>query len=120
MPKFIPDTVLDAQLAACEGDAVHVCSAQPTNYTEAASTYRLATQAISGGNYSKANGDVSGRKNTLTPPGATPITASGTANHIAVTQGTTLKFVTTCVSQALTAGGTVDISAIVHEVADPT
>lgn len=119
MAKFIPDTVLDAQLAVVEGDAEHVCSAQPTTYTEAASTFRLATQAITGGNYSKANGDTTGRKNTLTPPAATPITNTGLASHVAVTQGTTLKMVTTCVPQQLTQGGTVDIGPFAHQITDP-
>ncbi len=119
MGKYIPDTVIDAQLAACEGDAVHACSAQPTTYTEAAATYRLATQAIVGGNYAKANGDTSGRKNTLTPPEATPIVATGLASHVAVTSGTTLKMVTTCIAQQLTQGGTVDFGPFAHQISDP-
>lgn len=119
MAKFIPDSVLDAQLATCEGDAVHACSAQPTTYTEAVTTFKLATQAITAGNYVKANGDTSGRKNTLTPPEATPITATGLASHVAVTSGTTLKMVTTCIPQQLTQGGTVDFGPFAHQIADP-
>jgi len=119
MGKKIPDTELDAQLSVLEGDAVHVCSAEPLNHTEASSTLALATQAIAGGNYAKANGDTSGRKSTLTPPTGTSIGSSGTGNHVAVTSGTTLKQVTTCPAQALTVGGTVDIGALVHEIADP-
>lgn len=116
MAKNIPSTILDSMLAACEGDNIHVTSAEPTTYTEASSTYRLATQAISGGNYAKAAGDVSGRKNTLTPPSGTSISSSGTATHLAVTNGTALRLVTTCTSQALTSGGAVNIGAFAHEL----
>lgn len=116
MAKNIPSAILDAMLTQCEGDAIHACSAEPTTYAEASSTYRLATQTINSGNYSKANGDVSGRKNTLTPPSGTSIVSSGTANHLAITQGTALRLVTTCTSQALTSGGAVNIGAFAHEL----
>jgi hypothetical protein len=119
MGKYIPDAKIDLQLDVCEGDSVHVCSAQPTTYAEAATTYQLATQAVTGGNYAKANGDTSGRKNTCSPAAGTSIANSGTANHVAVTNGTDLRLVTTCTPQALTSGNTVDIGAIVHEVQDP-
>lgn len=116
MAKNIPATILDNMLSQCEGDNIHVCSAEPTTYTEAATTYKLATQAISAGNYAKANGDVSGRKNTLTPPSGTSISNSGTATHLAVTNSTALRLVTTCTSQALTSGGAVNIGAFAHEL----
>lgn len=119
MAKFIPDAILDAMLASFVGDNVHVCSTQPTTYTEAATTYKLATKAITSGNYALANGNVSGRKNTLTPPTAASITTSGTATHVAITLSTALLAVTTCTSQALTSGGTVDIGAFALEIADP-
>lgn len=118
MAKFIPDTEIDLQLDISEGDAIHVCSAQPTTYAEANATYQLATQAVTGGNYAKANGDTNGRKNTVTPAAGTTIDNTGTATHVAVTNGTTLKLVTTCTSQALTSGGTVDIGPFAHEVSD--
>jgi hypothetical protein len=119
MAKFIPDARLDVMLGNFVGDNVHVCSSQPTNYTEASSTYKLATQAITSGNYVLADGTTSGRKSTLTAPTGTSITASGTATHVAVTTGTTLIAVTTCTSQALTSGGTVDIGAFALELSDP-
>jgi len=120
MAKRIPDSNIDLMLDITEGDSVHVCSAEPTTYTEAVTTFNLATEAITGGNYTKADGDVSGRKNTLTPGTAASITATGTANHVAVTtlSGTVLELVTTCTPQALTSGGTVDIGAFAHEIQD--
>lgn len=122
MAKLLPDARLDLQLDIIveDGDNVHVCAGQPTNATEAATTFNLATQAVAGANLAKANGDVSGRKITISPPAGTSITSSGTADHVAITDGanTTLKHVTTCTSQSLTSGGTVDINPYDHEARD--
>lgn len=120
MPKLIPDAIIDAQLDLCEGDAVHVCSAEPTTYTEATATYQLATQAITGANISAANGDTSGRKNTYAPASGTTIDNTGTGNHVAITNSgdTSLRLVTTCPSVALTAGQTCNIGAFDHEISD--
>jgi len=120
MAKFMPDANIDAMLVLSEGDEVHVCAGQPTTAVEATTTFQLASQAIGGANYAKANGDASGRKNTLTPPTGTAIDNTGTADHVAVTSGTgtTLELVTTVTAQALTSGGTVDIGAFDHEIGD--
>ncbi len=118
MGKRILDVDIDLQLDVVEGDVVHVCSAEPTTYAEANATYQLASQAITGANYTKANGDTSGRKNTCAPAAGAAIDNTGAANHVAVTNGVALKLVTTCTAQGLTAGGTVDIGAFDHEIAD--
>lgn len=121
MAKHIPPAILDLMLQQCEGDTIHLCSAQPSSYADAASNYNLASRAIGSVNYTRSNGDVSGRKQVLTPPAAATINASGTANHVAVTQGSTLKLVTTCNTQAITAGdgATVDIGSFPHEIRAP-
>jgi hypothetical protein len=120
MAKLIPDANIDLMLDIVEGDEVHVCAGQPTTFAEATTTFNLATQAISGANYTKANGDTNGRKNTLAPPAGTSITATGTADHVAVTTttGSVLELVTTVTSQSLTSGGTVDIGSFDHEIGD--
>ena len=122
MAKVIPDAILDAMLDVAEGTILTVCSAEPTTYAEATSTYKLADVVIDSGDYTAANGDTSGRKNTIAAQTAVPIDSSGTATHVAVsTSGdSTLRLVTTCTSQALTSGGTVDIGAFKQELADPT
>ena len=125
MAKSIPDAIIDLMLAEAEGTQIHVCTSQPTSYAEASTNvgsggYQLANAAISG-SYTKANGDTSGRKNTLPAQTGLTIDVSGTALHVAVTNGTdTLLLVTTCTSQALTSGGTVDIGAFDHEISDAT
>jgi hypothetical protein len=122
MAKLIPDTIIDAQLALTEGDVINVCAGQPTTYTEAITTFNLASQAIVGGDFTYANGDASGRKWTLTPPTGTSVTTSGTADHVAITNlgDTSLRLVTTITTPtAITSGNTVDINAFDNEIADP-
>lgn len=120
MGKAIPDTKLDAMLAEVEGTNIHVCSAEPTTYTEAVTTFNLATDTA--GTYTKAAGSPDGRQNTQAGTTGTSITATGTANHVAITTttGSVLELVTTATAQALTSGGTVDIGSFVHTLRDPT
>lgn len=119
MGKFTNDLVMDASLDALVGNQIHVCSAQPTTRAEAVSTYNLASGAIDGTDYTKANGDTSGRKTTVAAQTGLSITASGNATHVATTDGTNLLDVTTCTTQPLTSGGTVDTPAFDHEIGDP-
>ena len=122
MSKNIPSVKIDAMLQLCEGDMLNICSAQPTTYIEATSTFQLASFAITGGDYTLATGDVSGRKNTLAALTGANIDNTGTATHVAVTttSGSVLELVTTTVSQLLTSGGTVDTSAFDHEIQQAT
>lgn len=122
MAKSIPDAILDAMLLSAEGDRVCVCAGEPTTYAEAITTNKLAIATASGGDFTKANGDTNGRKNTLAAKNTVTIDSSGTADHVAIanTGDTSLRRVTTCTPQALTAAGTVDIGSHKHELADPT
>ena len=122
MAKSLSDTILDAMLDLGEGDQVSVCSAEPTTYTEAVTTFKLAIVTGMTSQYTKANGDTSGRKSTLAAQNTTPIDATGTGTLVAVTNlsGTALRRITTSVSQALTSGGTVDIGSHKHELQDVT
>jgi len=83
--------------------------------------FNLAKNALVGGDFTKANGDTSGRKHTVAAKTALSIHTTGTADHVAVADDTTkeLRDVTTCTSQGLTEGGTVDTSAFDHEIGDP-
>ena len=128
MAKSVTDAVLDAALdhVADAGDRLFVCSSEPTNYTEASSTYMLAqhtmTEGDGGGDYTIANGDTSGRKLTVSQQADISITNSGTAGHVCIADsvGTVLLIVTTCTSQALTSGNTVTVPAFDMEIADPS
>lgn len=124
MAKATPDAVLDKILdEIATATRMLACSAQPTTYTEANSTYALADVTMAGGDFAKANGDTSGRKVTMGAKSSVLIDTTGTATHIALVRvsDSTLLYVTTCTSQALTANGsnTVNFPAWDIEVADP-
>jgi hypothetical protein len=125
MAKSIADDVLDAALAElAEGTRLVVCSGEPANFAGIAAV-ALAdvtlTAGLGNGDWGAAqNGDTNGRKTRLAQQATIPIDSSGTATHIAVDDGTRLLAVTTCTSQALTAGGTVTVPAFDFEFADPT
>lgn len=122
MTKAAPDAMIDAALDYVAGSTIMVaCSAQPTTYTEAVTTYALADVTMSGADFVKAD-DTSGRKVTMGAKSAVLIDVTGTATHVALCKvaDTTLRYVTTCTSQALTAAGTVDFPAWKINIADPT
>jgi hypothetical protein len=120
MAKWANDLVMDAALDYIAGSTRQVvCSGQPANFAGIAAV-ALADVALDSGDFTKANGDTSGRKVTVAQQSAVPIDATGTATHIAYDDGSTLRYVTTCTSQALTSGGTVTIPAHDFEIADPT
>lgn len=124
MAKSIADAVLDAALAKiATGVMLTVCSGEPANFAGIAAV-KLADDALVAGNgngdYVIGNGDTNGRKVRVSQQAAVPIDNSGTATHIAIDDGAALLAVTTCTSQALTAGGTVTIPVFDFEFADPT
>jgi hypothetical protein len=124
MAKAVHDDVLDGALNILVNNATRltVCSAQPTTYAEGNATYALADVTIDSAAFTNANGDTSGRKTTIGAQNAVPIDASGTATHVALLDVTNSKllYVTTCTSQALTSGGTVNTPAFDIEIADPS
>lgn len=124
MAKFMSDSVPDAMLdAIAAGSRVTVCSAQPANFAGIAAVL-LASVAVTpgdgNGDFTIANGDTSGRKLTVAQQASISISASGTATHVCIDDGTNLLYGTTCTSQALTSGGTVTVPAFDIEIADPT
>lgn len=124
MAKNAPDAFQDAALDyAAQSDRMVVCSQEPTTYTEALTTYALATATMTPvTDYTKAAGSPSGRKITTAAKSGVSVTATGTGNHIALirTTDTTLRYVTTCTAQGLTSGNTVNIPAWAITIPDPT
>lgn len=123
MAKQAPDAMIDASLDYVAGsDRMIACSAEPTSYAEATGVVDLATATMTPvTDFPKAN-DTSGRKVTMAAKSGVTIDHSGTATHIALvkTGDSTLRYVTICTSQALTAGGTVDFPGWKINIADPT
>lgn len=122
MGKAIPDPVLDTFLdKVATGTRISVLTAEPTNFAAIAGLL-LASGVVVAGNgngFVHANGDTSGRKTTVQQNLDLAITATGTATHVAIDDGTELLLVTTATSQALTSGGTVTIPAFDVEISDP-
>lgn len=124
MGKSVHDDVLDGALNILKNNATRltICSSQPTTYTEAITTFELADVTIDSTDFTNANGDTSGRKTTVGAQASFAVDNSGTANHVALVDvaNSKLLYVTTCTSQALTAGNTVSTPAWDIEIADPT
>lgn len=122
MGKACHDDVLDGTLDVIATATRQIaCSAQPTSYAEATSTYALADVDIDSGDFSIGDGDTNGRKVTVAAQSAVEVDTSGDATHIAlvVVADSKLLYVTTCTSQALTDGNTVNFPAWGIEIADP-
>ena len=125
MAKSVHNDVLDAALdKVATATSMTLCSAEPTTRTEAVTTYALAavtmTAGDGNGDYTIANGDVSGRKLTMTAQVGDTVDASGDGTHIALCDGSALLFVTTCSTIAVVATGLVDYPAWDYEIADPS
>ena len=120
MAKLITDAFIDGGLDKFgTATRITVLSAQPASISDITTTYKLASTTLSCGDFTKANGDSSGRKSTVAQKSSVSITASGTATHVSYDDGTDYA-VTTCTSQALTSGGSVTIPTCKLEIADPT
>lgn len=122
MPKTLSDAVLDGGLEIInDSTRMTVCNAQPTTYTEAITTFKLAFVAMAGSDFVISDGDVDGRKVSMAAKAGVTIDLTGTAVFVALVKvsDTTLVAVTSCTSQALTSGGTVDFPAWDIEFADP-
>jgi hypothetical protein len=125
MPKVAPDAVMDAAFDYIDqADVLRVCSTLDSSPTHAEIvTATLASVAITPDtDFTKADGDTSGRKVTVAAKSGVSVTASGDANHIALTttSGSVVRYVTTCTTQTLTSGNTVNIPAWDIEIADPS
>lgn len=82
---IIGDGVLDNGLQYIEDhcDEVHICSALPTTYAEAQTTYDLGVKT-SPSFTGPANGDASGRKMTVDAIADGAVSATDTATHWAL------------------------------------
>jgi hypothetical protein len=125
MAKSLHNDVLDAacdEIATCT--RLDVCTTEPTDLTEATSTYTVGNVTLTAGDgngdYTVGDGDTSGRKVAVAQQSITSASASGTALHIALSDGTSLLAVTSCTSQAVTSGNPITVPTFDIEFADPT
>lgn len=127
MGKLIPDAVLNSMLAVIANgvDLVNICKDTPTDYSTATTngTHSLADIAVTAGDgngdWTIGNGDTNGRKLTLAQQTGVTIDTSGTATHIAMSDGSSVFYgATTCTSQAVTSGNTATINTFDIEISD--
>lgn len=125
MAKIMDNSVADAMLAKiATATRLTVTSAQPANFAGIAAVLLgsyVMTAGLGGGDYSAAaDGDVNGRKVTVLAQSGNNASASGSATHVCLDDGTTLLYVTTCPAVSTNSGQPFNVSAWDVEIADPT
>jgi hypothetical protein len=112
---FITDNALDdlLQYLIDNAEDLHICSQEPTTYTEAVTTYTLGDkQTITIG--AQGNRTPSGRKSTVAAITGGDITATGTATHWAIVDVTGTELLATGVlasPESVTSGNTFSLAA---------
>lgn len=122
MAKAAPDEVMDAGLDVIDlADRMVLCSAQPANGAGVAAVTLATATMTPNTDFPKSDG-TSGRKITVAAKSGVPVTATGAGTHVVLmtASGTILRYVTTCPSVSVIAGGTVDIASWTIQIADPT
>ena len=121
MARRMADAGADAALNFwTDADAMHICSAEPTTFAEATTTFSLGSVAPTFD--AITDGDVSGRKRRVQAKTGISTPGNGTVNHIALvkTADSSLRYVTVSNAQGVSAGGTADTGVWDIEVADPS
>jgi hypothetical protein len=121
MAKAVDNSVLDAALDKIgTSTRITACSGQPANFAGIAAVL-IASSTIGGADFTNADGDASGRKVTVAQKTGGEVASTGTANHTALDDGTTLLAVTTAANQVVSStGNTFTFNAFDIEFADPT
>lgn len=130
MAKFASDDIMDAALNIIvnNADQLVVCAGQPLTYADATTDTgsggnALGETPIDGTDFTLANGDVSGRKVTVAAQSGIAVDVGGTADHVAIVDDTNTRLLlvtTLSSSQAVSAGGTMDVDAFDEEIQDPS
>ena len=124
MAGYLHDRVFDNGLTVLdtEADKLYICSAQPTTYTEAITTYALGvknTPTVS------APGDRSGGGREVTISAITDgsVTANGTATHYALVDSSNSRLLAAnalSASQGVTSGNTFTLTSFKIGIPDPS
>jgi len=118
---YINDEIFDQGLdyADTNGTRIDICSQEPTNYTQATSTYTLGNKTgLNTG--ATQNGATDGRRVIVPAITDGSVTGSGTATHWALTDGSSVLLATGALSssQAVTSGNTFTLDAISITIRD--
>ena len=121
MTNFVIDDADDALLdhIANNVTTLHVCTGDPTTRAAAISN-SVGSVAIDNTDFTKAAGDVSGRKHTLAQQSIPSASASGLGAILCLIDGTDLLYKSDFAStQTITSGNPITVNAHDHEVRDP-
>ena len=124
MGKRLTDPLIDAIADAMAANLIEITitSAEPAT-ADLIEGVKLADVVIDGTDFTKADGDTSGRKTTIQAQNGMSVANTGTATHVVAHAGVLVgsdMWITTCASTALNAGGTVNLAAYKFEAADIT
>lgn len=123
MAAFLNNSVFDNGIGSLQtnGETIHICSQQPTTYTEASSTYTLGNETtLNIASPSDRTGG--GRKVNVLEILSGTVTATGTATHFAIVDDTNTSLLATGplnASQAVTSGNTFSLTAFDIAIPDP-
>jgi len=123
MGKYAHDDMLDGSLNIVKANAnlMCVCSTQPTTRAEAVSSYKLASVAMTvSTDYTLGNGSPNGREVAVAAKNSVSVDTTGSAEHIALVDGTRLLYVTTCTKQSISSGNKVNIPSWKITISDPS
>lgn len=121
MSKFVNPDVFDSALAViATATRMVAVNGQPKSYAEA-DAGKLAEAELTSADFAVSDGDVSGRKVTVSAKYDVAAITAGTADHIALLDPMLqrLLYVTTCPAQALIKGGSVSIASWAVEIGSP-
>lgn len=119
MGKYVNSSVLDAALdKVSTGTQLIVTAAQPTDRASAISN-ALASTSLTSGDFTKSAGTPDGRKLTVAEKSGIVVSATGNAGHMSIIDGTSLLWVTTVATQAISSGNTITIPAWTVSIANP-
>lgn len=117
----LANSVLDDGLSTLttNGTRIDICSAEPTSYAEATSTYTLGTSTITTG--SPADRTSGGREVTVNAVTDASVTGNGTAAFYAITNGSDTLYATgnLSTSQTVTSGNTFSLGSFTIGIPDP-
>ena len=124
MAKWSNDKILDKGLEHLRDNStiMTACNNQPTNFTEATSTYKLADIAVAAPDLPITDGATTGRRVIVAAKNNIPIDTQGTITHVALSDGVSseLLYVTTVSNQQiLYAGNTLNLPSWEINITDP-
>ena len=118
--------VLDGMLDLIKTSKIlTVCSCYPSSFAGIA-TYQIArSSGLTTGDFTKADSSVGaanykGRKITVAQKASLTCSSSGSAKHVVLGTTTLRKYVTTCVTKALTTSDTVTVPSWAIHILQPT